>query len=332
MTRLLLALALLVASPAYAQLVFTATPPTNSQPLQGATLNGLVHIQLAQLTGGPCDFSIDGIAHKRELGAPYVFSNESGNQADNVLWNTSTTPDGSHMIIAQCASPAAPVMATFTIANVTPQPPNPTPIADTITWTPSITNNDGSTLTDLAGYRIYTGTTRVATVGPTVTSWQYTASGTYYLTAFTIAGAESLNSNSVTVTLAPPVTPVDCTVSAWMSGTPGPWLPTVCATGTQSRDTPQSRVVVIPASNGGLACPALTQSISEQQACAVPPPVDVCKADPLTAKVTAWQGGTSGARSLSYTTNKSIVGLVEIMVPPKVTFTDSRGCSVSVTR
>lgn len=328
----LLALALLVASPAYAQLVFTATPPTNLQPLQGATLKGSVHIRLTQTTGGPCDFSIDGIAHKRELGAPYVFSNEAGNQADNVLWNTATVPDGSHTITAQCASPAAPVVATFTIANVTPQPPNPIPVAGTITWDLPVTNSDGSTLTDLAGFRIYTGTALVTTVGPTVTSWKYTASGTYHLTSITTAGAESLDSTSVTVTLAPPTIPVDCKVGDWVSGTPGPWIPAVCATGTWSHDVPQSRAITTQPANGGAACPKLTQTITETEACTVPAPVDVCKADPLTAKVTAWQGGTSGARSLSYTTNKSIVGLTEIMVPPKVTFTDGRGCSVSVTR
>lgn len=334
----LLALALLVASPAYAQIQYgTAYSPdgvtcVSPKNLDGAALDPaakycVVHTgckvpELWLLDRTASTDKTDTLHEWAENRAPCDWQ---GGEGKLVLFAT-----GSHTLKIDGTT----VVAGFTVGTSTPQPPVPTAAPGTITWDLPVTNIDGSTLTDLAGFRIYTGNTLVTTVGPTVTSWKYTASGTYYLIAFTATGAESIPSSSVTVTLAPPVVPVDCKVGDWVSGTPGPWIPAVCATGTWAHDVPQSRAITTQPANGGAACPKLTQTITETEACTVPAPVDVCKADPLTAKVTAWQGGTSGARSLSYTTSadKKIVDIHEIMVPPKVTFTDSRGCSVSVTR
>lgn len=226
---------------------------------------------------------------------------------------------------------AAGLTATFTV--VQPMPPDLNPTTGTkITWTNATTNSDGSPLTNLAGVRFYANGEKVAELGPTVTSWNPPASGTYDLVSYTTAGAESAHV-VVAFTLAstPPPIPVDCQVGPWASGTPWPWTPTVCTTGTQTRSVPQTRTVTTPAANGGAACPALAQSITETQTCTIPAPIDVCKADPLILKVTGWPGGNNGSRSLSYTTNKPITTL-SLVWPLKLSVTDTRGCSASVVK
>ncbi|MFQ5936391.1 MAG: fibronectin type III domain-containing protein [Acidiferrobacterales bacterium] len=76
---------------------------------------------------------------------------------------------------------------------------------------PPTTNSDGSKLTDLAGYKIYYGTSKeylqrvIDIEDPTVT--EHTIDNlppyTYYfvITAYNIAGAESSRSNIVTKTI-----------------------------------------------------------------------------------------------------------------------------------
>lgn len=76
-----------------------------------------------------------------------------------------------------------------------------------LTWTPPTTTTDGSALTDLAGYRIYFGTSAsalsqvqtVANAGATAATVSPLAAGTWYfaLEAYTSAGAESLPSTVV---------------------------------------------------------------------------------------------------------------------------------------
>jgi hypothetical protein len=81
-----------------------------------------------------------------------------------------------------------------------------------VTWAPPTTNTDGSALTDLAGFRIYYGTsaaalTQTATVADkTATSWQSAtlAPGTWFFAvrAFNALGLESDQSNLVSKTTA----------------------------------------------------------------------------------------------------------------------------------
>ena len=74
-----------------------------------------------------------------------------------------------------------------------------------LSWTAPTTNEDGSTLDDLAGYKLYYGTqpgqySRVITVGDFTTSEiGGLGSGTYYLTvtAYDIYGNESTFSNEI---------------------------------------------------------------------------------------------------------------------------------------
>ena len=97
----------------------------------------------------------------------------------------------------------------------------------TLTWTAPTQNEDGSPLTDLAGFNLYYGTSlggpydqTVNIPNPATTS--YTVSGlapntTYYFvgTAYNEAGTESVYSNEATKTTAPtvPNPPTNLTVS-----------------------------------------------------------------------------------------------------------------------
>lgn len=80
-----------------------------------------------------------------------------------------------------------------------------------LSWIPPKTNTDGSKLSDLAGYKIYYGTSKeylqrvIEIKDPTVT--EYTIEDlppyTYYfvITAYNAAGAESSHSNIATKTV-----------------------------------------------------------------------------------------------------------------------------------
>lgn len=86
-------------------------------------------------------------------------------------------------------------------------PPAPTVGAATLSWVPPTRNTDGSTLTNLAGYRIYYGTSasaltktvQVSSAGISTYMIEGLAPSTYYFTvrAYTSNGAESANSNVV---------------------------------------------------------------------------------------------------------------------------------------
>lgn len=80
----------------------------------------------------------------------------------------------------------------------------------TLTWIAPTTNVDGTHLTDLAGYKVYYGTTRgpyaqfidTGNVNTTYTlDVSGLAPGTYYIavTAYNSSGSESVYSNAVTV-------------------------------------------------------------------------------------------------------------------------------------
>lgn len=81
----------------------------------------------------------------------------------------------------------------------------------TLSWTPPTQNSDGSALTNLAGYRIYYGTSassltqvvQVANAGMTTYMLENLSPATYYfaLKAYNSAGAESVQSNVVSKTV-----------------------------------------------------------------------------------------------------------------------------------
>lgn len=94
------------------------------------------------------------------------------------------------------------VIATF---RVNPPQPPPEPSA-VLSWTPPTQNTNGTSLTNLAGYRISYGTTTalahtIQVANPGVSRWEVTGlpPGTYYFAvrAYTSNGAESAPSNMV---------------------------------------------------------------------------------------------------------------------------------------
>lgn len=99
--------------------------------------------------------------------------------------------------------------------------------------------------------------------------------GVHSLTASYSGDAKYLASVSVPVsftvgTVTPPP-PVDCVVSDWSAWiATSEWAPTVCTTGTQTRNEKRTRTIVTQPANGGAACPALEETRIVTQTCTVP--------------------------------------------------------------
>ena len=73
--------------------------------------------------------------------------------------------------------------------------------------------------------------------------------------------------------------PVDCVVSAWSAYIYTPW--TVPGT-VETRTGTRTRTVTTPASNGGAACPALTETVTESRPYTPPAPTATLTVTPLT--------------------------------------------------
>jgi hypothetical protein len=87
----------------------------------------------------------------------------------------------------------------------------------------------------------------------------------------TLVGA-STESRTCTVEPPPPPPPVDCRVSEWSAWTGGAW--SACSNSMQTRTETRTRSIVTPASNGGAACPSLTETSTASQSCVETPPPD----------------------------------------------------------
>lgn len=79
---------------------------------------------------------------------------------------------------------------------------------------------------------------------------------------------------------APVPVPVDCVVSAWTLSVATAW--STCTDGLQTRTETWTRTILTQPANGGLACPALTETRTGTQACTVtPPPPQPSSPDPI---------------------------------------------------
>jgi hypothetical protein len=111
--------------------------------------------------------------------------------------------------VADCSgelsAPSSPVVSATTLTSTPPDPqPEPTGTAG-LSWTPPTRNTDGSSLSNLAGYRISYGTTpealtqtvQLANASLTAYTISGLVTGTYYFAvrAYTSGGTESVNSN-----------------------------------------------------------------------------------------------------------------------------------------
>lgn len=75
--------------------------------------------------------------------------------------------------------------------------------------------------------------------------------------------------DAITVTYAPNAptpAPVNCAVSDWSPWTVGSW--SACVGGSQSRPEARTRNITVQPANGGIACPALSESRTVSQPCA----------------------------------------------------------------
>jgi len=138
---------------------------------------------------------------------------------------TADVTDGTLTVAFVDGGPDDPMYSAIEVTPATgPVPPDPIPPTGatgslTVRWTPPTQNTDGSTLTDLAGYRIYYGTaatdlSRTATVSnPGLVAYVLDGltAGTWYvaMTAYS-PGGESDRTATASASVAPPVTPV-CT-------------------------------------------------------------------------------------------------------------------------
>jgi len=120
---------------------------------------------------------------------------------------------GASSSTADTSESVAPLASPASSPPVTSQSPAPTPSVGqaTLSWAAPDQNTDGSALTNLAGYRIYYGTSAdalnqvidIATVGMTTYVVDNLSSGTYYFSirAYNAVGAESELSNIVSSTI-----------------------------------------------------------------------------------------------------------------------------------
>lgn len=169
----------------------------------------------------------------------------------------------------------APVVWSCNPSNPTAQPPNPAPC-----------NLSGNTYNDGAFRPLIPKPVYVAATTGTntncATNWWNTSGAVRWLASATLPGnacvairtgnVESFAAASVlwpATPPPPPPPPVDCVVSEWSAWSGGEWG--ACRNRTQSRTETRTRTVVTPASNGGQACPALTETRTATQACSLSP-------------------------------------------------------------
>jgi hypothetical protein len=137
-----------------------------------------------------------------------------------------------------------------------------------------------------------------------------------------VAGNITNLTRTLTFTL-DPQTPVACVVSDWSAWSA--WTPVANSVPPQEQRT-RTRTIVTPPSNGGAACPAL----SETETRAVVPP-DPCVVNPLKVTGIRWPTGQTGNKSGTW--NSGTFTLVEadfLWNPLRFVAKDSRGCSVTV--
>jgi len=210
--RFLLALVCLLPTLAFAQITFAPVADGTYQPLAGKTVAGSISVRLNGCPTGPWQFTLDVTpAPFPEGGCPFDYL------GDQQLLDTKTLSNGAHTISAK--GPTSTLTAAFTVANGAPNPPGDPAWTGTatVTWLRPTTNTDGTPLADLAGYRLFYGTSAGALTqtvqipNPATLTYQLTGltAGTWYAAArsYTTGGAQSDLSNTVSTTLtAPPVT------------------------------------------------------------------------------------------------------------------------------
>jgi Putative Ig domain len=173
-------------------LTYSATPGGTYAALAGATISGSINVRLSDCSTGPWTFSVDGSTVNTERACPYALVD------DNQLYDTRTLSNGTHTVSAVGQST---VTATFTVNNGAP----PLTGSAMLNWHAPTKNTDGSTLINLAGFRILYGpspsalTQSIDIANPGVATYivQNLTGGPWYFTVrgYNASGVESGNSN-----------------------------------------------------------------------------------------------------------------------------------------
>lgn len=176
---------------------------TTSASAQGSVSVGQTFTLTPNVSGGNGKTLTFSVANA----APWMTFNTS----TGVLTGSPTASDVgtySNVVISVSDGQQSASAAPFTIQIVAAAAATGT--AD-VSWTPPTTNTDGSTLTDLAGYNIYYGTSpnalnqevQVVTIGVSNYVISGLTSGTWYfaVTAYTSTGTESSLSNVASKTI-----------------------------------------------------------------------------------------------------------------------------------
>ena len=198
----------------YSNIVISVTNGTSTASLAPFSIT-VTNPDVASISGQPATAVNVGAAYSftpsasDSVGNPLTFSIQ--NQPSWAAFSTTTgqlsgTPASayagtySNIVISASDGTAAASLPAFSIA--VNQISNG---SATITWTPPVLNVDGSTLTNLAGYKIYYGpgtssltqSVQVANVGASSYTVSNLTSGTWYfgVTAYTTSGTESSLSN-----------------------------------------------------------------------------------------------------------------------------------------
>lgn len=187
--------------PAGPALTYSPTAGGTYAALAAATVSGSINVRLEPCpSSGPWTFSIDGTAAATQGECPIALPD------DDALLDTKTLANGAHTVRA---SGPSTITATFTVANAAPPPPPPPPTGSaTLSWTPPTQNEDGSALTNLAGYRVIYGNSATAlsstvqVANPSLSSYIVggLSAGSWYFAvrAYSTSGSESANSNVAT--------------------------------------------------------------------------------------------------------------------------------------
>jgi len=136
-------------------------------------------------------------------------SSESAASVATVSSNTAATTPATTTATA-ATTPASPGASVGTVTKVTTPIKTVNGVA-TLDWMPPTENNDGSALTNLAGYTVYYGTDRndlsqsVKVSNPGLASYTVTGltSGTWYfaVTSYSADGVESTRTTTVSTTI-----------------------------------------------------------------------------------------------------------------------------------
>lgn len=196
----------------------STTITASSGSITGSTSLTVTPATLTSISVTPANSSV-AKGSTRQFTATGTYSDGSTqNLTSSVTWNSSNTgvatvsnAGSSKGLATGVAAGTATIRATSGSVSGNTSLTVTAPVTDkaTLGWNAPTTNVDGTTLTDLAGYKIYYGTspgnyTEVVDVGNTTTYVVNNLTpGTYYfvVTAYNIYGAESNNSNEASKTI-----------------------------------------------------------------------------------------------------------------------------------